>query len=170
VSYFLPTAGNPSAECIAFASTHPPSSIAFNLFETLIEVGSEELVFRAGIQNLLKRLERSSSPIFAFLGSLKNRTLISSTLFSINHLSYHYWFANPCSSMQARITQVIRNLSDANYTALYENFGIAASFSSHLLNTGLMLIPKLIQRALLDLLIQKPKPIRPDLLQKLMRS
>lgn len=148
VSYIFPPVTAFSPDCLALINGHTPSSLSQIALETLLGVVGEELVFRAGVQNLLQRLESASSPIMNSLGSLKNRTLISSTLFSVNHLNY-YLLGNACSAINWNIVQIIRNLFDANYTVLYENYGIVASFSSHLVNNTLALVPVLIACAII---------------------
>ncbi len=148
IGYFLPVTFSP--QCLELARNTVPSSVSNVVLKTLWGVVAEEAVFRVGLQNLLQRLEDASSPILASLGSLKNRTIISSILFAANHLNY-YVFGNECSAVQGNIVQVTRNVFDANYTALYENYGIAAAFSSHLANNMLAIAPALFVRAILGL-------------------
>ncbi len=98
-------------ECISFLRTYKPAPASFLSLDNLV-VGTvfEELIFRIGVQNLLKRLEHSSNPILASLGSLRNRTIISTVLFGANHLVYYLLLdKNPCSSINYRIVEQWRD-------------------------------------------------------------
>lgn len=132
-----------SEKCYAFLKTYKPVPESFFSINNFV-VGTffEELAFRAGLQNLLQRLEHSSYSILRSLGSLKNRTFICSTLFATNHLIYYLMLDNPCYSINYRIIQTISCLFNANFTALYENYGIAASLSAHLIHN---FVPEIIE-------------------------